>query len=215
MSTPEPPDVDRLRAAWRSLEDEPGWPDADAERAFTALHGEMSAEERRAVIAELVKNPNQAAAWRLARELEAEMPAQPIVSSSRRDAYRWLAVAATLVLVAGVAAWQFQSGREDVPVYRSADTRALASRLPPDVRLSRAEPVLKWTPIEGAAYRVRVFTPELDLLEESQALTTPEYRLSVDVLSGIPPAGRILWQVEAEQRGTSPVVSPTFSTQIE
>ena len=39
------------------------------ERVFDALHGNLSAEERRAVVDELVLNADAAEAWRLAREL--------------------------------------------------------------------------------------------------------------------------------------------------
>ena len=70
MSAPEPPDVARFREALARLADEPGWPEADNERLFSALHGDMSPEERRAVVDELIRNPRAAAAWRLARELE-------------------------------------------------------------------------------------------------------------------------------------------------
>ena len=81
--------------------------------------------------------------------------------------------------------------------------------------LSRAEPVLRWTGLEGARYRVRVLTPELELLDETEDLVEPAYRLREDVLGKVPAGGRILWQVEARVRGTPAVVSLTFSTQVE
>ena len=61
MSTPEQPDVERVRAALASLGDDAQWPDADAERLFSALHGEMSAEAQRALVDELIRNPRAGA----------------------------------------------------------------------------------------------------------------------------------------------------------
>ena len=209
MSASDPPDVDRLRAALARLGEEEGWPDADSERLFSALHGDMSVEERREVIDELIRNPRAAAAWRLARDLE---PAEPATAPAAWWRPTWLPIAATLVLLAG-AAWQFGPWRAQPPVYRSAEPRTIAAVLPGDGRLPRAEPVLRWTGIEGARYRLRVFTPGLEPLAEA-LLDAPEYRLPPDVVRGIPPGGSILWQVEAQVRGSSGVTSPTFSTQL-
>jgi hypothetical protein len=257
MSAPEPPDLARLRAAFASLADRPdraGWPPADAERLFTALHGDMSAEERRAVIEELVRYPDAAAVWRLARELT---PGQPMAkmnataaaagdelalaagasaraSAGASDAQSaavsaqatseggwtrtrtWLSVAAAaLIAVTGGALWQLQSTRStQAPAYRSA-TATIASRLPPDAPLPRANPVLRWTAIDDARYHVRVLTPSLDLLDEADEIRVPEYRLGADVLKRIPAGGEILWQVEAIVPGRASAVSPTFSTRVE
>jgi hypothetical protein len=78
MSGPEhldPHEIARLREAFASLADQPDqprWPPADAERLFAALHGDVPAEERRAIVDELVRYPDAAAVWRLARELAPE-----------------------------------------------------------------------------------------------------------------------------------------------
>jgi hypothetical protein len=251
MSAPEPPDLARLRAAFASLADQPdraGWPPADAERLFTALHGDMSAEERRAVIEELARYPDAAAVWRLARELTPEQPmstmnntataaaagresdtdvvmaarartaadAQAASAHGWNQARTWLSVAAAaLVVVTAGALWQLQTTRStQTPAYRSA-TSTIASRLPPGAPLPRANPVLRWTPIDDARYHVRVLTPSLDLLDEADEIRVPEYRLGADVLKRIPAGGEILWQVEAIVPGRASAVSPTFSTRVE
>jgi hypothetical protein len=210
MSAPEPPDVARLRDALARLADQPDWPEVDAERVFSALHGDVSPEERRAVVEELIRNPKAAEAWRLARELEPPDHARRLVTAPMR----WMAIAATVAIVAG-AAWLFVPWRAGTPVFRTGEARAIASLLPGDARLARAAPVLRWTPVEGARYRVRVLTPELDLLDESEDLAAPEYRLREDVLQKLPGGARILWQVEARAGGAAVVVSPTFSVQLE
>jgi hypothetical protein len=207
MSTPEPHDVARFRDALARLADEPGWPGVDAEQLFSALHGDMRPDQRRAIVDELIRNPQAAAAWRLARELEPREPTG--VFAVPRT---WMSLAATLLLIVS-AAWLIVPWRSADPVFRGGGPRTIASLLPDDV-LSRTEPVLRWTALEGARYRVRVLTPELELLDEAGDLVAPEYRLREDLLGKIPAGGRILWQVEARVRGTPAVVSLTFNTQV-
>ncbi len=208
MRTPEPHDVTRFREALASLADEPGWPEADTERVFSALHGDMRPEQRRAVVDELIQNPQAAAAWQLARELEPREPKGMFALP-----WRWMSMAAMLMLVIGTA-WAILPRQSEAPAYRGGEARTIGSLLPDDV-LSRAEPVLRWTGLEGARYRVRVLTPELEPLDEAEGLVVPEYRLREDVLAMVPAGSRILWQVEAGVRGTPPVVSLTFNTQVE
>ena len=127
-----------------------------------------------------------------------------------------MSIAAAAVLVAGLA-WQFfnPTGAPEAPAYRSVEQRTITSSLPPAAALSRAQPVLRWTALEGARYRVRVLTPELEVLEETGELASPEHTLGSDVLRRIPAGGQILWQVEGRIRGSGVVVSPTFSVRVE
>ena len=211
MSAPEPPDVARFREALARLADEPGWSEVDAERVFSALHGDVSSDERNAMVDELIRNPQAALAWRLARELEPPgRPGRRLMTAPRT----WMAIAATVAIVAG-AAWLFVPWRSGTPVFRTGEARTISSRLPAGERLVRAAPVLRWSPVEGARYRVRVLTADLDLLDESDDLAEPEYRLRDDVLQKIPSGARILWQVEARAGGAAVVVSPTFSVPLE
>ncbi len=209
MSTGEPEDVARLRAALASLR---GGADApvDAGRIFDAVHGRLSVEERQAVVEELLANPDAAEAWRLARELAPETAAE---AAPGREWSKWLAIAAVVVLAVG-AGWRFL-GTSPEPVYRGSETRAISSSLPPDAVLPRTQPVLRWMGVEGGRYRVRVLTPELELLEESQESTAVEHTVSAASLSRVPPGGQIFWQVEARVPEGGAIVSPTFSTRIE
>ena len=217
MSAPESPDVERLRAAFASLRDEKGSP-ADAERIFTALHGEMNAEEREAIVEELATNADAAEVWRLAMELTPEpaleRPATP--DQQGLDWRTWLPIAAALFLMVGVG-WQFvgQWNETEPPAYRTIDQRSIRSELPPDVPLSRSNPVLRWSAIEGARYRLRVLTPALEPVEEAEDLTVPEYRVSEAALERFPPGAQLLWQVEARVPGSPSVASPTFTLRLE
>lgn len=213
MSASEPNDVARLREALASLTGK-GSGSVDAERVFDALHGNLSAEERRAVVDELVLDPDAAETWRLARELAPD-PAV-VAASTGREAWRWLSIAAAAVLAVGLA-WQFFGPRGSLkePAYRSVEQRTITSLLPQGAVLSRTQPVLRWTAVEGARYRVRVLTPDLEVLQETGELTAPEYTLSADVLRRIPSGGQILWQVEGRVPGSGVVASPTFTVRVE
>ncbi len=205
-------DVAPLREALASLA---GTADApvDAKRIFDALHGDLGVEERRAVVDELVLNANAAEAWRLACEL-APPPAAAI--SRKPGAWRWLSIAAAVLLAASLG-WQFVKpfSVSNEPPYRGVAERAIASSLPLDAVLPRAQPVLRWSPVEGARYRVRVLTPDLEVLEEIDGLRSAEHSVGPDVLRQLPPGGRILWQVQARVPGDAVIESATFSVQVE
>jgi hypothetical protein len=214
VTSPETPDVRRLREALASLagsDDAP--PAVDSERIFDALHGRLSDEERRAVVEELVRSPDAAEAWRFARELS---PADRQADAPSRRLWLGLSIAAA-ALLAVTLGWQFSDTlrtREE-PVYRSVEQRRIESLLPPEQSLPRSMPVLRWTPIEGARYRVRVLTPALEVLEEADELTKPEHALDANVVRRLPAGQQILWQVEASVAGEAQLVSPTFSVRLE
>jgi hypothetical protein len=205
----EPADVARLREALASVRGD-GQSPVDAERIFDAVHGRLSVEERQAIVEELLSNPDAAETWRLARELAVESPARV---APLRSSVRWLAAAAVVLLAAG-AAWRYAAPVSE-PVYRGSESRAVVSALPAEAVLPRTQPVLRWTGIEGARYRVRVLTPELELLEESAESPALEHTVAPAALQRVPAGGRILWQVEARVPDGGTVVSPTFSARID
>jgi len=216
VSASDPGDVARLREALASLAAKDGkdGSSADAGRIFDALHGNLSVDERRAIVDELVHDPEAAEAWGLARELAPESAAASV--TGRTETWKWISMAAALLLAVGLGWRLFSPGKPaEPPVYRSGEQRTIASALPQGAPLSRSQPVLRWTPVEGARYQVRVLTPELQVLVETGELTTPEYTLSPDVLQRIPPGGVFLSQVEGRIPGSAVVTSPTFSVRLE
>jgi hypothetical protein len=212
MSTGEPGDVARLRAALASLQGN-GQGSVDAGRVFDAVHGRLTAAEREALVEELLDNPDAAEAWRLARELATETAPQTAVEPPSRIGLKWLGVAAAMVLAVGVGWMVLRPAPE--PVYRGSQSLAIASALPANAPLPRAEPVLRWTGPDGGRYRVRVLTPELEVLEESDELSTPQFTLSAETLRRVQPGGWIVWQVDARVPDGTAIVSPSFSTRIE
>ena len=210
MSADEPADVARLRTALASLQGD-GQSRADAGRIFDAVHGQLSDDERQALVEQLLADPDAADAWRLAIELAPDQPAAVPVTSHAWP--RWLAVAAVVMLAVGAAWWFVRPSSE--PVYRGSGQSAIVSELPADTVLMRARPVLRWRGIEGARYRVRILTPELELLGESAELRESEYTVEQTVIERVPSGGRLLWQVEGRLRDGTVVMSPTFTARVE
>lgn len=212
MSGEEPKDVERLRAAFASVEggEHEG---VDAERIFDALQRTLDPEERRAIVDELVSNAGAAEAWRLARELAPEPGVQ---GSELTRNWRWLAVAAGVVLTLGLG-WQLGGPTRDTtePVYRGVESRSITSALPPDATLPRAQPVLRWAGVPGARYRVRVLTSDLEVLEVSAESDVSEHRVSDEALRRVDSGGDILWQVEGRIPGDTVIVSPTFRVRVD
>lgn len=73
-----PEDSDKLRRAFSALAEDCDPHEVDNERIWRAVRGELSQEERHAVIEEMADNPAMAEAWRIAQalheELSGEMP---------------------------------------------------------------------------------------------------------------------------------------------
>jgi hypothetical protein len=227
VSSEDPKDVSRLREAFASeAPDDRKAPagrgtrdQVDPERIFDALHGDVSPEERQAVVEQLLTNPAAAEAWRLAREMRPDAGVEGAVDrvpeeSTRRATWKWMAVAAAAVLAVGLGSQLIPSRGDGEPAYRSVEARAIQSALPPGAELPRAQPVLRWTGMDGARYRVRVLTADLQVLEESTESSAREYTLSPETLGRIPPGGQILWQVEARIPGEVVITSPTFNIRV-
>ncbi len=75
MSAHDPKDVARLREAFAARQDAGTGDSVDPERIFNAVHGNVTPEERRAVVEQLLTNPAAAEAWRLARDMRPDAPA--------------------------------------------------------------------------------------------------------------------------------------------
>ena len=105
--------------------------------------------------------------------------------------------------------------RHDGAGYRGVESRSITSALPPEATLPRAQPVLRWAGVPGARYRVRVLTPDLQVLEVSAESDVAEYRVSDETLRRIDAGGYILWQVEGRIPGDTVIVSPTFRVRVD
>jgi hypothetical protein len=210
VSAEEPIDVARLREAFASLTGE-GSPPVEAEQVFDAVHGRGTAAERQAVVDELLINPAAAQAWRLAHDMAVETATR---TRNVPGAWTWMPLAAAAVLAVALG-WQvISSPPTEEPAYRRVETRTIASALPPGAVLAPASPVLRWTGIDGAKYRVTVLTADLEVLEESAESAAPEHVVSEKTLERLRPGTQVLWQVQARLPGEAVVVSPTFNIRV-
>ena len=220
MTTRDPADLERLRAALAAAGEDSGRSaavEADAGRIFDAVHGEVSTAERQAVVDDLWRDPEAAEAWRLAMDLQPpDAAVAPVAASAGGGTpWRWMGLAAGLALAVGVV-WQLAPWRTaGTPVYRGSGVTEIRSLLPEGAALSRTAPTLRWTPVDGAQYRIRVLTADLRPLVEAERLTVAEFTLPAAVVTGLPDDTTLLWQVEAVVSGAAPIASPTFSSRLQ
>lgn len=213
MKPVAPHKVAHLRDAFASLEGD-ARRSIDSGRIFDALHGDVSVEQRRALVDELLTDGDAAEAWRLALELAPEPHARPRAFLVRRGGWMSMAAAAALVAMIG---WQLTAPQRpaDQPSYRGFNGPRIASALPPGVAITRVTPTLRWTGVEGARYRVRVLRTDLTVIAQSDELTLTEYTLKSGALDQIPAGAQILWQVTAHIPTEGIVESPTFYARVE
>ncbi|MCP3167483.1 hypothetical protein [Myxococcus qinghaiensis] len=233
---PDEASVERLRAAVRDEEPVAGGEPVDSDLVWRAVSGELSVEERRAVVARVADDAAWAAAWRLAKELSsAAAQAEPGVTlaaggaRARRDSgdarerrrfrFAWsrpvwgaVATAALVLVVVGV------SVREETEQHqmRGGDTGTLASLVPEAAPLKRDDCVLRWSGgPEGTRWSVRVSTEDLSLVHRADSLEQREYRVPAQVLAPVKPGTKLLWQVEARLPDGQVLRGATFVNRLE
>lgn len=156
--------------------------------------GTLDAERARAVALHVAGCRACREAAALAREVI------PPRSSSIRTAW-WTAAAAAAAVVA-FGAWFLRPTPTPVaPAFRLDAAPTIESLGAP------GEPVLRWTPIEGATYEVTLARRDLTVLEVRSGLTVPELAVSPGIL---PPGEPLLWQVVARTADGRTIRSRTF-----
>lgn len=188
---------------------------------WASARGELAPEENRRLIDHTGRCPSCAEEWRLARVL-ARRAADGKSLAQRRPfwevvpARRLVAAAALVVAVLGASGlylWRQTAERE--PVYRVEPPRAVESLVPEGEPLSRADPRLRWSGLDGAAYSLVVTSEQLEVLAQAEGLTESEYRLPGPVVAGLAPGTVLLWHVAAVLPDGARVSSKTFRVRIE
>lgn len=226
----EPRDSSTLRRAFSALADDATQERVDDERVWQAVRGELSEEERHALIEELPHRPALAESWRIAMALSEELDGasdavpqrRPEIASqgtlpraatrSRRKSTLWISAwAAAAALVAFVGLQQVPwSPLENAPAYRVADDQRIVSGLDEQVALPRHDFTLRWSALEGAQYRLRVLRPDLQVVVETERLDKTEFRVAAEDLEGIADGTQLLWQVDARLADGTSLTSATF-----
>jgi hypothetical protein len=206
-------DLEPLREAFASLaEDAAPGPDCpDPVRLWDATRGDLPPADAQAVILHTVECPSCAEAWRLARELRADV-------DPRRDVARTQWLGGALPLAAALVAVLLAGGvvlREDrgtvASRYRDQDRPGLHAQTDEGRPLPRASFVLRWSSFgEGARYDLRVATSELAVVYRARGLVATNHHVPADALAGLPSGTRLLWQIEASAPDGTRTTSPTF-----
>lgn len=213
----------RVRAAFRrSLAGSAPRPDDPSlDTIWKAARGELSREETRSVLEQVISSPACTEAWLIARRfLEAERdgawgtemsviseeapgtgrssPGDPgrRTHAGGRDRLRiWKpAVAAAAVVIVFLAGYLW-TNRTRAPIYRGEPGR-MESLLPDGAELSRNEAVLLWRPgPEGTRYQVRIFREDFSPLIIEEDLTEPRFEIPESRLEGVADGETLHWQV--------------------
>jgi hypothetical protein len=195
----------------------------DRHRVWQALHGEIPALERAAVVDRLASDPALAEAWRIAHALQYESDRQrrgaraAAPAGRARSAWRqpvWLSLAATL-LIATTSLLVVVPQRHGDATFRAAGRYAVEPLIAHAELLPRDAFALRWNAApEGARYRVRVTAEDLRLLMSVEGLTEPSVTVDPARLATLPSGSIVFWQVEAVLPDGELVVSPTFVSRL-
>jgi len=210
--------TEELRRRFASLSEQavPGDSCPTPEAIWDALRGEASSAQTESIVMHTAECPACAEAWRLGREFAGQSGAaarEPV----RRWPGRWtiLALAASLVIVAGIAIQRIMWSPAPIPT-RSAAELTIRSLLGESEALHRQACRLRWSEAgPQARYVVRVGGADLSMIDTSPSLDKPEYVVPEKSLEKIPPGATIVWRVEASLPDGRKMASPAFKNVIE
>lgn len=187
---------------------------ADA-RLWDALEGLLPPEESQRLVLHAGTCAACGLALRLGRELLRERAADGVASlppAPRPRARGWLAagLGAALAAAAAVLLWP-----QPPPSLRGAAPANPLQALTAEGRTGRAGLVLRWTPLPGARYSVRLFTPDLAVLHQQSGLARAEAEIPPAALQALPPGARVAWIVSARLPDGTSTTSPAFFLELE
>ncbi len=210
-----PYDTSRLKAAWQvpAERDSPSTACPRSERIWEAVAGELGPAETAEMVEHIAVCAACGEAWRLARELAPKASGEEAPATGGRQA-RWVPLAASLVLAAGLA-WQLGSGSREEPVERGTAI-GVESLVRDGAALPRGSFTLAWKPgPPGTLYDLALTTVDLEMVDQVRDLTQPRYRVPASQLEALPKYSKLLWRVEMELPDGRQVASPAFMVQLE
>jgi hypothetical protein len=179
-----------------------------AEQLYEAASGGLDRAQRLQIVDHISQCAACAQAWRLAMELGARPSSD--AERSVPTLIPKFALAASVILAFGVAAYFVMPGQEEGPQYRDA-AHPLAPVSQTGERLSRDRFVLRWSPgPEGSTYAVRLATTDLVPVLEKQDITSAELTAPRTTLEKVPTGEQLLWQVEVRLPNGQRIASPTY-----
>lgn len=201
-----PADPERLRKAFVvSAESKTRTEDCpSAEDFWSAARNELPPARTEELALHTAECGTCAKAWRLARDISAEALGDITEEGTasvptRRIGWRRLAAvaaAAVIIIAVGLQMPGWLAPPEK-PAVRTSPEETIRTLLAQDELLPRDACILRWAGPEGASYRVRVATQDLEVLVESGELDATDYRVPPQALASLPPGGSFVWQVTA------------------
>jgi len=223
--TPENLTDERLREAFRSRESvaSPGGDCPDTEMVWQAVRRELPHERIREIGLHATTCAACAEAWRLARDVAREAPADVLSfqrpSGRSSHARRWwiggtLAAAAALVLFALLLPTGPAFGPPGQGTLRGAEEtiRPVTDLASP---LSREPCTLRWQGPADSRWEIRVATEDLRVIAEARNLDATEYTVPAEALADLPPGSSIVWQVHANLPDGRRLASRSFVQSLE
>ncbi len=191
---------DDLKALYRERT-EPATRDAcpTADEMADLAAGARSAADRERLTGHLAACSACADEFRVLGEL------RPVIDGAARPRpafdWRYLAAAAALVLVAGLAFVVWQSSRTNLPprpIDRSGQTSQIETTPSNRATLDAAPAALSWTAVDGATgYRVTIYDFESTPVWESPLVRTSTVDVPEEVRARLRPGTPVYWRVVA------------------
>ena len=223
--TPENLTDERLREAFASrvAVADPASQCPDPETVWSAVRRELPHDRIRRIGLHATTCAECAEAWRLAREVTRQAPADvlPFKSPAGKPARArpwWiggaLAAAAALVAIAlllptgptlGPSGQGTLRGAEDVII----PTTDLAKPL------AREACTLRWQGPADGRWEIRVATEDLRVIAEARDLDAAEFTVPAEALADLPPGATIIWQVHANLPDGRRIASRSFVQSLE
>ena len=193
------------------------------DRIWAAVQGELTADERMAIIEHTGVCSTCAEEWRLARELSVQSSAGSDLGSKPeakvlggRGRFRRAVAPFAGLAAAAMLMWVVVSPpQNDPPAFRAGESSAIESLVPSDEALSREDCVLRWSAEEGAVYSILVSDADLAVISQAEDLTEPEHRIEPERLESLETGAELYWQVTAVLPDGSSRASKTFVHRLE
>jgi hypothetical protein len=188
----------------------------EPDRIWSAVRGELPADELREVLSHVALCASCAEDWRIAMAFEEEARQREEARVIPFHRYqRWVAAAAAaLVLtVSGkyIHEWQKEQGP---PTYRGEQTR-IEAVVSTGEALPREAFVLAWKPVENAeSYDLSVTDANLIVVAHQKGTSTT-YQIPAGDLAALSPGAKLHWTVTAFDEDGGILSTATFTNRLE
>lgn len=180
----------------------------------------LQRDENEELLLHLGGCPACAAAWRFAQEVSPDDSPVPLpvrkVRIARRSWFPIAAVAATVMVAAGLGAYLLIPDRDGSAVYRTQESEWLQPAIADGSSLPRDDFVLEWgSGPEGTWYDIRVVGEDMKPLARGTRLRQAEFVVAEELLGSLQPGSVVYWQVTAHLPDGRTLESQSFITGID